>query len=480
MKKRNLIAVLMSVVLAATSTVDMPTFAAADQPQEITEQEAVAYLCAELGIDDWDAYIADLAARYHADENNGGTRDTCPFDPDYFIDIYTGGSSNGQVDSLDAMYLLNFLNGKVNYPYVYTDLDPTQDSIVDRADVQALMDCFTMVILLEEYPDFVPGTHGATREIHLDFENRSYVCCSYPSCQTTSYQLSLNMLNSSTNTNINITENKHITRHEINTSRTSMNPTYDSRIVRIGSLIPDNNGGYIKEYSGTGFIIGSHLIATAAHCVYNANPVPAIQDHFINGFNMYRAVFACTNASTPSDFTNNCTSLTIQSIHIPELRINGTDNQKAQHDYALIVVEDDLSTYGCFEDASILLDDNANLTSLATPLAVHTTGFYDDINSNPHVYNILLHTNPTLISITPSGHLQNGYQICPYRFNITPSSGHARSGGVAYFANTDGYYSDSMFGIIVSGGNSVEQGVLITRPLLQFFRNNPHPTVSNN
>ena len=445
MKKRNLIAVLMSVVLAATSTVDMPTFAAADQPQEITEQEAVAYLCAELGIDDWDAYIADLAARYHADENNGGTRDTCPFDPDYFIDIYTGGSSNGQVDSLDAMYLLNFLNGKVNYPYVYTDLDPTQDCIVDRADVQALMDCFTMVILLEEYSDFVPGTHGASRTPDTTSEIRHYLKHTYgndwSATNDKEYYLSVG--------NLPLTlpiPNYNAQSEDVDSLSTSNNrllaPDADLRIVR---------------NAGTGFIIGDHLIATAAHCVYNTN----------TGYYSQTKLRLSTTSGTISEV-----EIHPINCHIPYdfVHNNSVGYNSLNYDYALLYVSEDLHSYGKF-DCGFYLDGIECLKNDNDSIDVSLLGFVKESHING--------SSSAEIKVGRSDGQLYDYET--FRQTLELEHYGNLSGG-AYYTNTTygNQVYQTVFGIHNGSANKYElvlaRGCRFSPALLYFLLHNPYLT----
>lgn len=90
---------------------------------------------------------------------------------------------------------------------------------------------------------------------------------------------------------------------------------YDTAVVRI------------EEIHGTGFIVGNHVIATAAHCVYN------------------NSGFLVNNISIVDSDNNVIDTIQPKYIHIPEMygRVRNIN-----YDYALIYVEENLSEYGMF------------------------------------------------------------------------------------------------------------------------------------
>ncbi len=108
-----------------------------------------------------------------------------------------------------------------------------------------------------------------------------------------------------------------------------------------------NNSGVVKlemggNALGTGFVVGDHTIATAAHCIYNENTGTYAQNMRVSLYN---------NSGTfvkQLDKTNT----TIQA-HIPDNYVTiGDDNY--QYDYALITVSEDLSDYEHFELGELL------------------------------------------------------------------------------------------------------------------------------
>lgn len=100
-----------------------------------------------------------------------------------------------------------------------------------------------------------------------------------------------------------------------------MTRNYDEAVVRIGYP------------GGTGFIVGDHVIATAAHCVYSWQDRQFIE---IDDLNIV-------------DENNEAIPLTPVSAHIREDFVNSTVNgYSCDYDYALITVEEDLSGYAMF------------------------------------------------------------------------------------------------------------------------------------
>ena len=110
----------------------------------------------------------------------------------------------------------------------------------------------------------------------------------------------------------------------------------------------DNTGSY------SGFVVGDHVIATAAHCVYSNKEKESSK---INKVLLFDTNGTVTLEATPVEY------------HIPSLYIN--DNRKISeiYDYALISVKEDLSAYACF-DLGVPLESFANGNPVVT-----VTGF---------------------------------------------------------------------------------------------------------
>jgi len=443
-------------MLLGTQTL-MPATVFADNQSSLSAQQILAQLDTEeqekfetltdyLGITDLNAFFDEVRSQSYS--------------PDDYIDLDGDGDLTGD----DVDLLGRFLNGMADYPYDYNDMDATNDHVVDYADEVAYMGCYSYHILLH-YP-FTPGTHGYLRTVDTNFENRQYVACSYPfpangSGPTLStYWLTTNDLTAPSS----ISEIYRMPNHTKIETRTN---NYDTRMVSIGALNQNNQ----NVYSGIGFIVGEHTIATAAHCVFNRN---LDGNGNMIGFNSKRTVHAFTYPNNVATITN----LTISKIHVPYNFINGTGNVVAGHDYALIEVENDLSSYGAFE-LGMLLDDtpymNPNNVSqewflTANNLPVTTPYFSHNIING--FYNVVS-TTATNGVLTQATHLLNMIfdDLTGYGASNSPSV--SISGSVTYYSSIPNH--DSAIGIATSqGGTSTIQGVTFAKPLLIFYQNNPY------
>lgn len=82
---------------------------------------------------------------------------------------------------------------------------------------------------------------------------------------------------------------------------------------------------------GTGFIVGNHVIATAAHCVYTGTEFRDLTIKIIDENN------------------NVVETIQPQYYHVPKDAIYNFNGVRTAYDYALIYVEEDLSEYGMFK-----------------------------------------------------------------------------------------------------------------------------------
>ena len=110
---------------------------------------------------------------------------------------------------------------------------------------------------------------------------------------------------------------------------------------------------------GTGTIIDDHIIATAAHCVYDK-----VQSEFLD-----------INVRIVGTGYTEIASYTPSYIHIPKLFITSHSNKD---DYALIYVDEDLSSYGKFE-IGLALD--SFVTDTTGKYSVKVSGFPANMSS---------------------------------------------------------------------------------------------------
>lgn len=182
-----------------------------------------------------------------------------------------------------------------------------------------------------------------------------------------------------------------------------------------------NDGEYV--YCGSGFVVDSHTIATAAHCVFNLK---------ISNIVLY-------DSDTKRSFASPV------EYHVPVSYING---EKYNYDYALITVEQDLSDY-LFYDLAVPLDNYRS--------NVNVTGFPGDLG----------------YMCTASGNVTN---MNSYKVFYDTDTNNGESGGPVYIEESfHNQYNDfncySVIAIHTNGGNS---GTRITTDLINFYKHNPN------
>lgn len=197
------------------------------------------------------------------------------------------------------------------------------------------------------------------------------------------------------------------------------------------------------NYIGTGFVIGDHTIATAAHCAYN-NKISEIL-LFDNNGNI-------TLHATPVEY------------HIPYeyTKYSPTaDGREEKYDYALITVKEDLSNYACF-NLGVPLDSFANKKSVIT-----VTGFPVD-QSNSHTKHTMYSSN---------GIVTKMYDDLMY-YNADTYKGN--SGGPVYI--TESLHGNTYYTVVAINAYSPHDydidhsygnhGAYITTDMIHFYNKN--------
>lgn len=230
-----------------------------------------------------------------------------------------------------------------------------------------------------------------------------------------------------------------------NTSRSVIGD--DERVVdwtKSGVVKLMNSSG---SYIGSGFVIDKHIIATAAHCIYS------IDKHRIQ--------------SVPKIllFDNNG-NVTMQvnpvECHIPDNSVTNSGINK-EYDYALITVEEDLSSYACF-DLGVPLDSFVNGSTNAT---VSVTGFPGYVNNKD------VNTGSTHMMYTGNGKVLGGDENLIY-YKADASGGN--SGGPVYITES---YKGKTYNTVVAvhtGPHNSESnhGTRITTDLINFYKSNDY------
>ena len=258
---------------------------------------------------------------------------------------------DGDVDVADFLRLSNHLNG-LYYTEENAILDANANSIVSAADLR----CILNGAINLEYKCQVEGyngifTHSTTnigKSIFNNSKSQHYAKYTYSSHSSSDYYL-------------NITEN-----NVPNGTASTMNANEDG-IIGADTRYADANEGIVwlkasDETYSTGFIVGNHTIATAAHCVYaeadSKNQIPA---HWRSGMEVY---------FSDSDGKVNVSShLTAREAHIPYDYYNSAN---CEYDYALITVNEDLSEYYHF---NLGIPYNIYTNDIFGSYAIYVTGF---------------------------------------------------------------------------------------------------------
>ncbi|MCM1505776.1 MAG: trypsin-like serine protease [Ruminococcus flavefaciens] len=191
-------------------------------------------------------------------------------------------------------------------------------------------------------------------------------------------------------------------------------------------------------YLGSGFVVSDHVIATAAHCVYNKEIEEILL--FDNNGNV-------TLNATPVEY------------HVPYSYVN---NNSYIYDYALITVKEDLSSYACF-DLGVPLDSFANGKSV-----VSVSGFPQDIGKTGET--VVVNTKTEHMKYTGNGIVSDkNDSILFYKADTCGGN----SGGPVYITESDNgktYYT--VVAVHTNGGYDENSGIRITTDLIHFYTSN--------
>ena len=261
---------------------------------------------------------------------------------------------DGVVSLTDVVAVNLFLLG-THYYTNYNQLDANNSHIIDYADTKCilckLIDASYSCCFIRQYGN---GFHQPVTmppvvedppvldESTTQTDDRWYVGYSYiDEAPISRYKLSVNTT-------------------ALNTRESGVSGLIDEIDDRVVSHGNENYGivaiGNSSNYYGTGFIVGAHEIATAAHCVHNNGQI--ITDIKI-------ATYDNSGAPTGNE-------LEVAEIHIPEDYGSTRDytGPCSQLDYALITVTDDLTGYVHFS-----IGNCYNMSSTeAGSIPVHVTG----------------------------------------------------------------------------------------------------------
>ena len=205
----------------------------------------------------------------------------------------------------------------------------------------------------------------------------------------------------------------------------------------------------LKTGIGSGFVIDSHTIATAAHCVHGAFDMNVL---------LFNSDGTLSMNATPVEY------------HLPN---NYAPYQQERYliDYALITVKEDISSYACF-NLGVPLDNIININP-----TIKVTGFSGDDENDSYSSHTLYTSEGKILS--------NAYIDAvidtDYLFAHDADTYGGNSGGPVYIEESRNNRSyNTVIAIHTSSENepddepSYNASVRITTNIIHFYMNNPN------
>ena len=345
--------------------------------------------------------------------------------------IYGDVNNSGTVDLTDVSMLNLYLEGSVSASSInkkYADVD--QNTVLDVCDLKTLKAYLTYSI------SYLPYNESGN-----PFNCNSYV---FPSDSTRSYT----KYNCSTGATSTYTLNA-LSNYMPRTGN------YDGRQIdssanakSVVKLEYKKNDG--QWYSGSGFIVDKHIIATCAHCIHNGtsfNTNYTIKIYDSNGSTLLNTLYA-------------------KELHVPNSYIanpSGTD-----YEYGLIYVDSSLSSYG-----NIALG-NATDYFMTTYSDVSISGFPGEVSGSP-VGNVRYFETGSVLSTSTDALLKStayvslgdsgGPMYIEYSLNGTPFR--------SAIGICEGFVPTSPY------NDRYSIGVRITTPILRFYMDNEYINSNN-
>lgn len=322
-------------------------------------------------------------------------------------------NGDGWITAADSTFINTFLGGTMT-PSNLTPLDFDQNGIVSA------MDSFKVQVYDSGITNIVPDASANDPTITPASETLSYRKYPFNSSSYSTYTLYPN-----TFTVNNIEEPRNLLTDDTTTS-----------VVRLETQ---------DSQKGSGFIVGNHIVATAAHCVLDSTG--NVDTH--------------VNVSIIGEDGEILANYVPDYIHIPEKFFN--TNTSDYYDYALLEIGDgDLNQYGVMQ-LGYCLDSYINNSGSVRVMGFPKIG--NDWGSRYYSYGTLSSTN-------------NIFQM-----NYSAQTEEGMSGGPVYVEETFIRYQynivekkKTVIGIHNDRENSLGYGTRINTQHLKFYYNNPNIT----
>ncbi len=332
---------------------------------------------------------------------------------------------DGDVDNVDSAYLANFLSGIKGSAndQMSQRLDVDLSGIIDKHDKTMLS-------------SMIANSYGP---IYYNYETSNL---GIPSQSTIEYRKYNAQTGAKIGNNYTLSPVSNISTNSVSEPELTRGTDYSNKgIVGVNATI---NG---VTYSGTGFVVGTNKVLTAAHCVYDTD-------------NNYSSYYVSVDVYENTDYTPN--NYSANSYHIPQDYYE-LSAHSSSWDYAVITVNHNFPS-------SYIMDLGVARNKLKnnTPSTI-----YNNINDNNGISRLCLYlTGRWLQMWTEEGYFKsvNGTimdnNVCYY----IPMEYAGQSGSPVYVETED--EDKTVFGI-ESGGTS-DYGVCkrITTDILHFVLNN--------
>lgn len=359
---------------------------------------------------------------------------------------------DNSIDMADVVTVQMYLNGGLYCP-TYNQLDANQSSTVDYNDVMYIQN------YLLNYSNLSDSYYSRAIQNNVAFPTISGFTpdayASSTSCRK--YR------------RYSYVTNQELSTYYLTPSSTPIDPNmdniigptqaYDERYEAYG----EENTGIVRINSSisTGFIVGDHVIATAAHCVYH-------KANNINPNNFWYPMGDMSIQTYNSNGTLSTNTLTPVEAHVPDAYITG--NGTIEYDYALITVTQDLSNYVHFALGNPYNVDVTNYSNIPLYLTgcPNSTMYGGDNTTNRILYSTEGHVNyidnvaNKMYYDMDASEGQSGSPVYTITQHIKGDNTSYTYTALAIHRGAPSHYSDYNW------------GALITKYQLQFYLNNPN------
>ncbi len=349
------------------------------------------------------------------------------------VTIQLGDSNqDGTISVGDVSWIYYYINGSITAnAYQLAAMDVNQDGIIDKSDA---IDAFYKINNYESFE--------TTNKLYSVIDNDALDYLKHDCSSTNPKQSDEYRLYRAGYTPFNYTSYVEPVEGD----------NLDKENIGCVKLTYDVNGN--DKNLGSAFVVDDHIVATAAHCVYNSN-----NNEFVSGI---KVKVLNDNCSKP------LVTAKARYIHIPKdyTESNSGTPKRVNHDYALIYVEEDLSDY----KVNVGVMTNYFMT---TEQNLTTSGFtaYDEGNQR-------------YFSEGPVATMDHLPYEKAYRYRSFGICAGGKSGGMTYFKSLFPYndpdegnekvYRElkSVVGINTSSSGQDTYGCRMTTTLLRFYFQN--------